>query len=284
MEQHFFEIKQSNSGEVLIPLSSTESGWGEGYLRGMAVSGALARATERALTKLGITVQLRPARFTLDLFRPARNVETRVRTEVVRQGRRLVLIDAFFEQQERIVARSATLFLNPTVSPQSAVWNEIQVPEEPPFDLLPDENDERIYYEEGRGWGRSSEAEHGTYRHQSWHFPTRIVRGEEPTSFQMAASICDVSNVVSNWGDNGLEFINGDVTLTLARVPVGPHMGLSATGRIEYDGLSNGSAVLYDRDGVFGMSLVTGLANPEARVDPRTRKAMPRESLDNVGS
>lgn len=284
MNQAFYSAKKTAQGEILYPLGSTQSGWGSGYLRGMAVSGALARATESALEALGTSNDLRPARFTLDLFRPALNVETTVRTAIVRQGRRLVLIDAFFEQQGKQVARSATLFLNPTVSPPGRIWTQIQNPELPPYDLKPEAEDERIYLEEGRGWTASSGAEHGIRRHQSWHFPTRIVEGEDPTTFQMAASICDVSNVVSNWGDRGLEFINGDVTLTLARIPTELNMGLSATGRVEVDGISTGSAVLYDRQGVFGMSLVTGLANPDARVDPRTRRAFVDDAVDNVAS
>jgi hypothetical protein len=271
MEQVFFDIRQEESGEILLPTPSTGSGWGQDYLRGMAVSGALARATERAVAELNHEAPLQPSRFTLDLFRPARRIETTVHTEVVRHGRRLVLIDARFEQAGKCVARSATLFLNPTQSPESQIWSTVSEPVPPPLDLQPEPNDERIYYSEGQGWAVSSQIKEGPYRHQSWHVPSQIVQGETPSPFQMAASICDVSNVVSNWGEKGLEFINGDVTLTLARIPKTLRMGLSATGRIEYDGLSNGSAVLYDAEGVFGMSLVTGLANPEARVDPRTR-------------
>lgn len=274
MRKAFFDVRSSPQGELLIPSRNTASGWGTDYLRGMAVSGALARATEQAVEELHPENLMRPARFTLDLFRPARNLETRVRTEVVRSGRRLMLIDAVLEQHGKDVARSATLFLNPTRTPDGQVWNSVSEPVAPPPELEPDEDDERIYFDERHGWTRSSSSAHVPSRHQSWHFPTPVVSGEALTAFQMAASIADVSNVIANWGDQGLAFINGDVTLTLARLPRALNMGLSATGRVEREGISSGSAVLYDRDGVFGMSLVTGVANPDARVDPRTRQAM----------
>lgn len=278
MERPFFEVRGDGSEEILYPTPSTDSGWGANQLRGMAVAGALARATERAVARLAPDAALRPSRFTLDLFRPARAVESRVRTEVVRQGRRLMLVDAFFEQADVCVARSATLFLSPSQSPEGKIWTDAPQPAEPPLTLQPDDGDERIYYTEGTGWSKSSQTNHAAYRHQSWHVPTPIVDGEIPTAFQMVASICDVSNVISNWGERGLEFINADVTLTLTRIPDELGMGLSATGRVEFDGVSSGSAVLYDRRGVFGMSLVIGLANPQARVDPRTRSPLVEES------
>lgn len=279
MNEAFYKLEQAVHGEVLVPTHATASGWGAGQLRGMAVSGALARATEREMAGLDAAAGMRPARFTLDLFRAARAVPSRTRTEVVRQGRRLILIDAFFEQEGKTVARSATLFLNPTCSPPGNVWNQAPTPGLPPAGMVPEADDERIYFEEGRGWVPSSQARHAVLRRQSWHFPMQIVEGETQTPFQMAASICDVSNVISNWGDRGLEFINGDVTLTLARLPKEQNMGLSATGRVEEDGVSTGSAVLYDCDGVFGMSLVTGLANPEFRTNPKTRRAMETERV-----
>jgi hypothetical protein len=269
----FFKAEQPEQQEVLIPTRATQSGWGQGQLRGMAVSGALARGTEKAISELPVD-DLRPSRFTLDLFRPARTLPSTVRTAVVRQGRRLVLVDAFFEQDGKAVARSATLFLSPSSAPVGDVWSQTPELEFPPADLVPDDNDERIYFEEGRGWCTSVGTNHGALRRQSWHFPTPVVEGEEPTAFQMAGSVCDVTNVVANWGEQGLEFINADVTLTMVREPQDAHVGLSASSRVEADGLSVGSAMLYDSQGVFGISLVTALANPESPTNPKTRKPM----------
>jgi hypothetical protein len=91
----------------------------------------------------------------------------------------------------------------------------------------------------------------------------------------MATSVADSANVVSNWGSAGLQFINADVTLALTRQPIEMEFGLSALDRVEADGISVGSAVMFDRAGVFGTTTIVGLANALRSVDPRTRTRIP---------
>ncbi|MEV7136069.1 acyl-CoA thioesterase domain-containing protein [Arthrobacter sp. NPDC093128] len=264
----FFRLGQD--GEVLLPEPISGSGWDGGQLRGMAVSGALARATEQVVSSLRME-NLRPARFTLDLYKPALQVPTIISTNVVRQGRRLCLVDAAFVQGGKPVARSVTLYLKAGETPSGAVWSPGRHPVPPPHHLRPEAEDLRLYYGEEAGWSPTPSAQHSADRKQSWHFAMPIVEGEPLTPFQMAASIADVSNVVSNWGSGGLQFINADVTLALARLPTELEFGLSAVDRVEADGLSVGTAVMFDRAGVFGTTTVLGLANALRSVDPRTR-------------
>lgn len=265
----FFRVQQDGDTEILLPEPLSGSGWGKGSMRGMPIGGALARATEHAATELGIG-HLVPARFTLDLFKPALQVPTITTARLVRRGRRLCLIDAVFVQNGQAVARSSTLFLASDQSPSGAVWTAGRTPVPPPRDLLPDSSELRLYFEDGVGWGQASSAEPSAERRQSWHFAMPMVEGEPLTSFQMAASIADVANVVSNWGSEGLQFINADVTLALARQPIEMEFGLSAIDRVEADGISVGTAVMFDRAGVFGTTTVLGLANTLLSVDPRT--------------
>lgn len=265
----FFRVEQDGDTEILQPSPISASGWGGGQLRGMAVGGGLARATERAVNGLGME-NLSPARFTLDLFKPALEVPTTITTNVVRQGRRLCLVDAVFVQDGQPVARSATLYLKPGETPSGAVWSPNRRPVPPPRHLRPETEELRLYYGEEAGWGPTPSARQSADRKQSWHFAMPIVEGEPLSPFQMAASIADVSNVVSNWGSGGLQFINADVTLALARLPMELEFGLSAVDRVESDGLSVGTAVMFDRAGVFGTTTVLGLANALRSVDPRT--------------
>lgn len=264
----FFNRQFHGGREVLLPEPLAGSGWGAGSMRGMPISGALARATEQLVHGLGHQ-GLIPARFTLDLFRPAFLVPTIVSALIVRQGRRLCLVDATFEQDGRAVARSSTLFLLPSTSPGGSVWQDDPAPRPPRRDLFPDGVERRLYFTEETGWGQVSSVEPTPGRKQSWHFAMPIVAGEVPTPFQMAASVADVTNVVSNWGSDGLEFINADVTLALARAPLELEFGVSALARVEAEGVSVGTAQLFDRAGIFGTTTVLAVANAARAVDPR---------------
>ncbi|MCU1566794.1 MAG: hypothetical protein JWQ56_1731 [Pseudarthrobacter sp.] len=265
----FFRVEHHGDTEILLPEPHAASGWGQETMRGMPVSGALARATERAAGELGLRGLL-PARFTLDLFKAAKQVPTTISTTVVRRGRRLCLIDAAFVQNGLAVARSATLFLQPSETPSGAVWSAVRSPVAPPRGLVPESSELRLYFAEDSGWGPVSAVAPSDKRKQSWHFAMPMVESEPLSPFQMAASVADVANVVSNWGSDGLQFINADVTLTMARLPIELEFGLSALERVEADGVSVGTAVMFDRAGVFGTTTVLGLANAQHSVDPRT--------------
>jgi hypothetical protein len=73
--------------------------------------------------------------------------------------------------------------------------------------------------------------------------------------------------MVSNWGSNGVEYINTDITLTLAREPDGTEIGLLATDRVEHDGIAVGTAAVFDRTGPLGTVIIAALANARRTVD-----------------
>ncbi len=70
-----------------------------------------------------------------------------------------------------------------------------------------------------------------------------------------------------HWESGGAGYINADVTVTLARLPIGYELGLRADNTIAADGISIGSATLYDRTGAVGTCVVTTLSNARRRID-----------------
>ena len=94
-----------------------------------------------------------------------------------------------------------------------------------------------------------------------------VVAGEPLTGFQAAASTADGASLVSNWGTRGVEHINTDITMTLAREPEGVEIGLLATDRVEHDGIAVGTAAVFDRRGPLGTVMVAALANARRTVD-----------------
>ena len=79
--------------------------------------------------------------------------------------------------------------------------------------------------------------------------------------------MADGTSLTSNWGSRGVEHINADITLTLARRPVGVTVGLHASDRVEHDGIAVGTATLFDREGRLGTTVVTAMTNTRRSVD-----------------
>jgi hypothetical protein len=266
----FFRALVDAGSEVLQPLPASASGWSRDQIRGAAVSGALARATERTADQ--VLPHMRPARWAVDLFRPARVRPTAVTTTVIRHGRRIGMIDAELRQGDAPVARSRALFVRPSPAPLGQVWRPNHLLSAPPPDLEPTGDDPRLFYSSQQGWTTKADSHQNGSHKQVWHFVMPLVEGEWPTAFQLIASVADLTSLVVNWGSAGVEFINADIDLVLTRLPVSMEVGLSAIDRSEADGISVGTAVFFDRDGPLGSASVVAVANPVSGVDPANRR------------
>ena len=117
------------------------------------------------------------------------------------------------------------------------------------------------------GWTPSFADHQNASRKQTWQTGVPIVAGEVPTPFQAVASIADSTSMVTNWGSGGVEYINADISLTLARLPASLEIGLAATDRVDVDGVAVGTAAVFDRRGPLGTAVVSSLANAARSVD-----------------
>jgi hypothetical protein len=96
----------------------------------------------------------------------------------------------------------------------------------------------------------------------TWLHETRsLIDGEPLSAFTRAAMGADITASIANWGTNALQFINVDYTLTLSRLPEGPHIGLASLTHYSHDGVATGSAVLVDRTGPIGSSVSVSIAH-----------------------
>jgi hypothetical protein len=242
-------------GEVLQPLASAAGHWGADQMRGPAVTSALARAAERAVDD---RPELRPARATFELFRPARLSPVTTRAEVVRHGRRLALVDSVLLQDDVPVARANVLFLAGSPLHESLTWTPEVRWEPPPHDLAPDHNG-HLYASGGGAWTSAAGDHDNAGRKRLWHVPGPVVDGERPTAFQSAAEAGDFTNMVINWGVGGVQYINADVTISMSRLPEEGGIGIAASQRVAQAGIAVGTACLFDRSGVFGSAAVSSL-------------------------
>ena len=254
-------------GDALVPTGIARSMWSTNQMHGVAISGALARTIEQRVVEAG-REELRPARMTVDLFKPATMDPCVVTAEVVREGRRICLVDAVLTQGGVRVARASAIFLKATASAPGEVWTPSERPAPPPLDVAPVSTEPRVpYFHSDGGWSQTFSEHQDASRKASWNTALPVVAGEPVTPFQGVAAMADGASLVTNWGDKGVEYINTDITLTLARLPEGLEIGLAAVDRVEHDGIAVGTAAVFDRSGTLGTAVVTSLVNAHRTVD-----------------
>ncbi|GAB2448645.1 thioesterase family protein [Nocardioides hungaricus] len=253
---------------ALDPAPLAGSMWSEDQMHGVALSSALAWAAEGALAAAGRT-DLRPARWAVDLFKPARMVPCRLTTEIEREGRRICLVDVILSQDGERVARGTATFLKPSETTGGQVWAPAERPAPPPLDAVPPATGRprAPYVRSSVDWSQNFLEHQNADRKTSWSTSVPIVPDQPLTGFQAAAATADGASLVTNWGTRGVEYINTDITLTLAREPDGIEIGLLATDRVEHDGIAVGSAAIFDRTGPLGTVMIAAIANARRTVD-----------------
>ena len=95
----------------------------------------------------------------------------------------------------------------------------------------------------------------------------KVLAEEENSPFVRAVILAESTSLVTNLGTHGIGYINGDLTAALSRLPVDDWIGIQADSHWASDGISVGTATLFDHQGAFGMGLVTAVANPAAQID-----------------
>lgn len=262
-----FAMFRLEHGE-LIPQDIARSLWRDDQMHGVATSGALARELEHAVQAAGRD-DLRPARYTVDLFRAPSMGPCRLAATVVREGSRLMLVDATLAQDGPVVARASALFLKSTENPSGQVWSPAEAPVPPPLEIAPISEEPRvpIFYSDEVGWSQNFTEHQNGSRKLTWQTAMPIVLGEKASPFQGLAGVADSTSMVVSWGSEGVQYINTDITLAISRLPVSQEIGLSAISWYAEDGIGTGTATVFDRRGPIGTSTVTSLANARRSVD-----------------
>ena len=254
---------------VYTPTDLAQSAWSDDMINGPAVVGALARELESDHGVEGF----QPARLTVDLFAPVRMTPLRVRTEAVREGRRIRVADAHIVQgdDDTPVARASFVQLRRGEQPPGEIWHSDRVIEVPPQhavdELGPFEFPVFDSDSSQQRWTTTMGAHQGPGRKRYWHHPLDVVDVEIGTPFQKAAVLAETTSLMTNWGSEGIGFINTDLTLSLSRLPVSNDLGIEADNHISHDGVGIGTATLFDREGVFGVGTVVALSNAKRQID-----------------
>jgi hypothetical protein len=247
-----------------LPTPLARGPWGPS-ISGNYVGGLLGRAAEQQVDD----IDLQPARLTVDLLRPVALKPLQMHSSVVRDGRRLRLVDATMTQNDVTVARASALFLRRSEHAADTVWTSpITMPPIPAEPEVLADDVPMVLHSYGRDRVAGSPGVGVTeWRHDgqkfAWMRETKfLVDGEPLSPFIRAVMAADVTSSLTHWGTEGLQFINADYTVTLSRLPEGFYIGLAAVTHYSHAGVATGVATLFDQTGPIGSGMATALANP----------------------
>jgi acyl-CoA thioesterase len=253
-----------SDGTAYLPTPLARGPWGPS-ISGNYVGGILGRAVEQEVDD----IDLHPTRLTVDLLRPVALQPLQIHSSVVRDGRRLRLVDAIMTQNDTIVARASALFLRRSEHAVDTVWTSpVTMPAIPPEPEVLTDDIPMVLHSYGRDPVAGSPGVGVTeWRHDgqkfAWMRETKLLVDDEPLSpFTRAVMAADVTSSLTHWGTEGLQFINADYTVTLSRLPEGVYIGLAAVTHYSHAGVATGVATLFDEAGPIGSGMATALANP----------------------
>ena len=250
----FFSVDGSGA---FVPRPHARSPWSAEMLHGRLLAGLVARDVERRHLDGGFVF----SRLTVDLFAAVPMQPVAVHSERVRDGKRVRAVDVEVRCADRVVARAAALLLVAPGPPPGRVWGRPAWTAPDPADLAaPPRTPEAdaMGSPDMRFIGRPLG---GVGPYEAWlREPWGLVDGEVLTPFARAVMAADVTNPLSNWGDEGLHYINADLTVYFSRPPVGEWVGLEVTDHLDAAGIAVGQSRLHDAAGPFAIVALGGVA------------------------
>jgi hypothetical protein len=243
--------------ERFAPTELARGPWDPGAQHGGAPAALIARAVERVESVVAMDV----VRLTYEFLRPVPLAPLELRTRVLRDGKRVQLVEATLLADEQEVVRASALRIRSDAvpAPDAAVEPPAHAG---PADSAPiampawetDPPAPTMFARDGMEvrFARGAFAEVGPAF--AW-FRLRVplVAGEAPSPLQRLAAAGDFGNGIAtavSWATH--VFINPDLTLYVERLPAGEWVGLDAITRVGEAGIGVSDSALYDERGRVG--------------------------------
>lgn len=218
-----------------------------------------------AATRIPTRDPMQISRVTVDLMRPVPIAPLNIRTEVVREGRKIQLCSVILTHEDVPVVRASVLKV------RQLEGGACEIHEEPVQLPGPDQGIERDH---GMGsanafiTGMSIRTVRGGFREPgpgaAWFRAERpLVSGQCVTPDMLAAMTADFSNGLSSVVDfRRWTYINADLTISFARPPVGEWILLDAQTWLGGGGAGLAFAKLGDERGYFGRAIQSLVIEP----------------------
>jgi hypothetical protein len=255
----FFRI----DGDRYVPTASARGPWNPNSLHGRVIAGLLGAEIERLYGSPAFL----PARLTVDMYRLPDLSPVQVTTRVVREGNRIKVVDAEFISGGVSAGRATCQLLRLADNPSGKVWAPPVWDAPKPSDIPPPEPNSHPMA--GMWETRRISGEFGTVgQRRMWVREVReLVEGRPLTPFVRVAGSADFVSPAANIGDQGLEFINSDVTVYLHRQPATEWIGYEVINHGASGGVAVGECFLYDEQGPIGSASCCALA--QRRMTPK---------------
>jgi Acyl-CoA thioesterase C-terminal domain/Acyl-CoA thioesterase N-terminal domain len=250
--------------DAFIPTQIASGPWDPNSLHGRVIIGLLAFAIEQRHGADDFV----PARLTVDMFRLPTLAPIEVTTKLIRDGLRIKVAEAEFFSAGVSMARASCQLLRKTQNPPGRVWSPPNWEVPAPADI-PGPGDPRLGMN-GKWAVRPITGAMGTLGpRRLWMSEVRdLVEGTPLTPFVRVAVAADFASPFANAGEQGLGYINSDVTLYLHRLPVKEWIGFEVVNHHATDGVAIGECFLYDQAGPIGTSTVAALAQRKPMAQP----------------
>jgi len=249
----FFDL----DGDAFVPRPPCRSPWNPAHQNGVAVAGLLAHIAEQTPSP----VPMLTAHVVIDIFRGVPHAPLRGRAEVVRSGGKLQMVESFLLADGEPVARARVLRvreLETPAHPEPMTYPQVEALPERPFTNL-----RRVFgdlIESRVVSGLDGKPGPGSV----WvRFPPDVVAGNPASPVVRAAMLSDFGNGVSAVLDRGRwSYANVDISMHLARRPVGEWLLVDASTMALGQGVGLANMILVDRDGPFGRAHQTLFVAP----------------------
>lgn len=243
-------------GDAFHPLPMARGPWDPQSLNGRVVAGLLGHELERRHGGEGWL----PARLTVDLYRLPGFDPVTVETRLVREGRRIKVVDATFHSAGRDMARATCQFLAFGENAAGDVWSPAPWDAPSPASLPPSERTDAPWE-----WRNFAGAFGEAGQRRAWLREIRpMVAGVPLSPYARAAAACDFASPFAHSGSEGLGYINTDVTLILHRLPAGEWIGFESSYHGADGGVAAGECRLHDEQGPIGLASCVALAQKQA--------------------
>ena len=252
-------------GDALVPQPLAKGPWGQ-TLHGRIFGALCARAVDEYLAA---DEGLMCARLTVDIFRAATMDPVWVTTRVVRQGRRILVLEVRIEQETGPVGEGKAMLLRTSEQPPGELL------ETPHWDVpTPPELGEPRPAMPGRVqmWDSwlidDNSSNESRLRGGLWMRELHdLVEGEPLTPMVRLGATGDIAHPIANSSTEGLGFINSDYTIYLGREPRGEYLGIQPYGHISSFGVAAGQCIVHDLDGPIGFFSAAAIANSMKRAN-----------------
>lgn len=249
-------------GDLYRPTRLTEGPWSPDAQHGGPPAALVARAIERVPSE----VEMMMARITVELLRPVPLRPLMLTTEIVRPGKRVQLVAASITHDGEEVARALGLRIR---------RSDFDLPFDQPDDEQippPTQGREATFFSNAGSFateameitmieGDVSEPGPG----KAWlRLRVPLVEGEEPTGVERVAAAADFGNGISNLAgsERNWVFINPDLTINLARPPVGEWVYMDSRSRLNSTGTGLAASLLGDEEGPLGVATQSLFVEP----------------------